>query len=305
MNFGSKIKTLVKEAELYRSQGLLSEALTQFQVVEAMIRDNAQVKNRDAILSKISDKIKLLSVEIDKFNKPQQAPEVSEQAQKLMREMFSFDDPRVKGSAALGGAISLAEFGLYEKALEDFSLLFDYDRLRVDAAENFLKYGLEYKGASIGIHLDEWADDERFSSDEIEAVRQSFQSMLNEAGLEINSPPPGPIEQVEPDSEIDDEDILDISAIRLELPKGPQKDDQIEFDVNFQHGGQINLIVSQKEKGIIDSLDAGDLIHGVMFYSPVAIFSGTVYVLTKKPIGAGPKRGDFSVNLKIIRIEAG
>lgn len=305
MNFGSKIKSLVKEAELYRSQGLLNEALTQFQAVEAMIRGNDQVKNRDAILSKITSKIDLLNAEIDKFNAPQRTPEVSEQAQKLMREMFSFDDPRVKGSAALGGAISLAEFGLYEKALDDFKTLLDYDQLRIDAAENFLKYGLEYQGTSIGSQLDEWAKDERFSSHEIETLKLSFQRMLDEKGAEPDPVSPRPAEQVEPESEIDDEDILDISAIRLELPKGPQKDDQIEFDVNFQHGGQINLIVSQKEKGIIDSLDAGDLIHGVMFYSPVAIFSGTVYVLTKKPIGAGPKRGDFSVNLKIIRIEAG
>jgi len=306
MNFGANIKTMLKEAELYRSQGLLNEALQQYKTVESMIRENEHVKNRDSLLQKISNKISMIKAEIEKFDKPSPPPKVSEKVQKLMREMFSFDDPGIKGSAALGGAISLAEFGQYDQAIEEFAQLIDYKNLRMEAAKNILKFGIKHQGADPTVsRFEKWISDTRFTPEDIAVLKHYLQDLLKHAGIESDLDRITAAAAIEPESEVDDEDLLDISAIHLKLPKGPQKNDKIELDVNFQHGNQINLIVSQKEKGIIESLDTGDLINGVTFYSPVAIFSGTVHVMSKKPIGAGPKRGDFSINLKIIRIEAG
>ncbi|MGM0451656.1 MAG: hypothetical protein ACQERN_00640 [Thermodesulfobacteriota bacterium] len=306
MNFGEKIKNMLKEAELYRSQGLLNEALEQYQAVEALIRDNEKVKNRQTLLTKIANRIAALNKEIEQLRNPKKPPDVSEKAQDLMREMFSFEDPETKGSAALGGAISLAEFGQYEKAYGELVQLFDYDKLRLDASKNILKYGLLHRSADNMVStFQAWANDDRFSAKEIETLRDYFQQMLNEAGENKELQGIEAAEPVEPESELEDDDILDITAIRMELPKGPQAGGNVELDVNFQHGKQINLIISQKEKGIIESVTEGDLISGIAFYSPVAIFSGTVYISSKKAIGAGPKRGDYSINMKVIRIEAG
>lgn len=307
MNLGSNIKSMLKEAELYRSQGLLNEAIQQYKAVESIIGKNENIKNRESLLAKIANKIKIIHKELDDINKPSAPPQVSEKVQNLMREMFSFNDPGNMGSAALGGAISLAEFGQYEKALEEFTHLLDYENLHMEAAKKLIRYGFKYQGADQTVErFSTIVKHPRFSPEEIATLERYFQQILKNAGIEKDlSRIATEVKTAEPESEIDDEDILDISAIRLILPKGPQKGDKLELDVNFQHGSQINLIVSQKEKGIVESLDAGDLINGVIFYSPVAIFSGTVHVLSKKPIGAGPKRGDFSINLKIVRIEAG
>lgn len=306
MNLGEKIKNLLKEAELYRSQGLLNEALEQYQAIDAMIRENDKIKNREGLLNKIANKIEVVNKEVGRLQNPQKPPDVSEKAQDLMREMFSFEDPGTKGSAALGGAISLAEFGQYERAFKEFEQLLAYDKLRLDSAKNILKYGILHRSSDNMISIfQQWTSDDRFSAEEIDTLRQYFQQLLDDAGIEKKLTGIEAAEPVVPDSEIEDDDLLDISAIRMELTKGSQAGDNTELDVNFQHGNQINLIISQKEKGITESMEEGDLISGVVFYSPVAIFSGTVYISSKKAIGAGPKRGDYSINMKVIRIEAG
>ena len=304
MNFGDKIKAMLQEAELYRSQGLLHEAMERYRAVEALIKDNQKVKNSEAFLSKISLKINSLTQELNKIEAPKTPPKVTEKAQKLMKEMFSFDDPATKGSASLGGAIALAGFGQYEKAIEEFTRLFEFDHLRLDAAKNILKYGSEQTSVKDMIPTyQQWLSNDMFSEEEIDEIRTFFQDLLDKAGVKedlskLQAKPP-----VEPESEVDDDDILDISAIRFKLRKGPQKGDKVELDVNYQHGKFINLIISKKEKGLVESINSGDLIDGVIFYSPVAIFSGTGYVSVKKEISAGPKRGDFSLDIKIIRIE--
>jgi hypothetical protein len=62
------------------------------------------------------------------------------------------------------------------------------------------------------------------------------------------------------------------------------------------------MIIPRNEKDLIDSINPGDLLKEIVFYSPVAIFSGEGYVSSKNAIDAGPKKGDFSLEIKIIKI---
>jgi hypothetical protein len=73
----------------------------------------------------------------------------------------------------------------------------------------------------------------------------------------------------------------------------------VEFDVNFQSGGMLSLIISKSEKGLIDALKTGDSLDDIQFYSPIAMFKGTAVVANKTPIDTGPKQGDFCLDLKI------
>jgi len=109
-------------------------------------------------------------------------------------------------------------------------------------------------------------------------------------------------EDVEPDSEIDDDEILDISAARFVLPRGPKEGEKIELEISFQSGKYIRMIIPRREKNLIDSINPGDLLKEIVFYSPVAIFSGEGYVSSKNEIDAGPKKGDYSLEIKIIKI---
>ncbi|MBS3808571.1 MAG: hypothetical protein KGY38_00255 [Desulfobacterales bacterium] len=305
MNLAEKIRQMIREAELYRGQGLLNEALDTYRKVEELISKNRKIKNRDSLLEKISARIEQLRTSAENLKAPRNAPEVSEQTQELIKEMFSFDDPGVKGSGSLGAAISLAEFGQYTKAREEFEALFDYNDLRQEAARNILHYGIRFVSAGDLVRAyRQWQADSRFTQKELEELGKELQQVLNEAGVKedfsaYESENPG-----EPDFEAEDDDILDISEIRLPLPGGPQKGEKVELDINFQTGRQINLIIPKKQKDIIDGLEEGSSIEGVIFYSPVAIFSGSVYVVSKKEIGSGPKQGDYSMNLKILRTDS-
>jgi len=57
MDLGDKIKKYFKEAELYNSHGLLSEALEKYKSVEALVKSTRNIRNREGILKKIAGRI--------------------------------------------------------------------------------------------------------------------------------------------------------------------------------------------------------------------------------------------------------
>lgn len=305
MNQAEKIKQMIREAELYRSQGLINEALETYRSLEGLIRNNSRIKNRDSMLSKITSRINLLSKSSETINSPGNPPELSERAQSLIKEMFSFDDPGVMGSAAMGGAISLAEFGQYKKAKQEFEALFDYDDLRLAAAGKILEYGVRHiPPEELNGIYGQWRSDARFSENEIEELGKMLGELLESPGAEESPAADAEDQPQEQATEIDDDDILDISAVSFQLPCGPRQGEKVEIEVNFQTGRRLNLIVPKQGRDIFNSLETGAKIHGVVFYSSVAIFSGMVSVASKKEISAGPKQGDYSMDLEILRIES-
>jgi tetratricopeptide (TPR) repeat protein len=303
MDLKDKIKTYFKEGELYRSQGLLDEALDKFKSIEGLIKANHSIRDQSALLDKISKKIDEINKKLKKEVSPLKAPKVSDDVQGLMKEMFSFDDPEVKGSSSLGGAIALAKFGQYDKAVEEFTRLLDNNSLRLEAAKNILHCWIEQKYVDYAVSLfQKWQKTSFFPSDEIEKLRQYFQNILKDAGIKKEISGIEVQKTIEPESQIDDDDILDINSIRFILPRGSRKGEKIELEVSFQTGKMIRMLISKKDKNIIDNVNPGDMIKDMVFYSPVAIFSGTGFVSSKKEIEAGPKRGDYSLEIKIINI---
>ena len=101
------------------------------------------------------------------------------------------------------------------------------------------------------------------------------------------------------EDELLEDEYLDINAIKITFEKGPQKGKSIDLDVNFQSGNILSLIISSKDKSVIDNLEVGLKLKHVEFFSPIAIFEGTGVVAEKTMIGIGPKRGDYSLDIKI------
>jgi tetratricopeptide (TPR) repeat protein len=303
MDIAEKIKKYFKEGEIYRAQGLLDEALDKFRAVEEFLKANQSIRNRNGLLAKISKRIDELNIQLQKEYKPLKPPKVSEDVQGLMKEMFSFDDPEIKGSSSLGGAIALAKFGQYDKAIEELTRLLEYKTLRLEAAKNILMCWIEQKYVDYAVSLfQKWQKTDFFSSDEMERLRNYFQDILNDEGIKREITGIEAKKTIEPESEIDDEDILDISAVRFILPGGSKKGEKVELDVSFQSGKYIRMIIPKKDKELLNSIKTGDMIKEIIFYSPVAIFSGTGFVSSKKEIEAGPKRGDYSLEIKIINV---
>lgn len=305
MDLVSKIKLDFKEAELYRSQGLLDEAIDKYTAIEALIKANSNIRQRKALLAKIGARINELNLKMKRISAPPPPPKVSDDAQALMKEMFTFDDPDAKGSSSLGGAIALAKFGQYDKAIEELSRLLEYKSLRLEAAKNILWCWVQQNYVDYAVSLfQKWQKTQFFPLEELALVRSHFQEVLATAGVTREIAGIELQKTLEPDSEIDDEDILDISATRFCLPGGPRKGEWVECEVSFQSGKYIQIIIPKKEKDLINGLKPGDMLKDIVFYSPAAIFSGTGFLSSKKAIEAGPKRGDYSFSIKIIDIKS-
>lgn len=303
MDFGEKIKTYFKEAEVYRIQGLFDEALKKYRSVEGLIKANHGIRNKKALLKKVSEKIDSIDNKLKKRKNTVKMPKVSQDAQDLMKEMFTFDDPDIKGSSSLGGAVALARFGQYDKAIEELTRLLEYDSLRMEAAKNILWCWYQQNYVEYGISLfQKWQKTKFLNPDELETVRVYFQDLLNQNGVDEELDGIGSRKTIEPDSAVTEDEIIDVSAVRFILTCGPRKGEKVDLDVSFQSGNYIRIIIPRKEKQLVKSIKPGDMLKEIIFYSPMAIFSGTGFVSSIKEIEAGPKRGDYSIEIKIIRI---
>ena len=305
MNLGEKIKAYFQEAELYQTHGLLAESLEKFRAIEGLIKANQNIRNRNSLLEKLSTRVESLKKTIQRLDGSNKPPQASPDAQSLMKEMYSFDDPDAKGSASLGGAIALAKFGQYDKAIEEFNRLLEVDSLRLDAAKNLLWCWIEQNYAEYAVSLyQKWRKAKLFPPAEISVIQNYFTELIKHKGLDLELEIDGLESQktVEPDSELDEDELLDINSVRFTLPRGKREGEKIEMEVSFQSGQYIRMIIPRKEKDLIESIKPGDLFKDMVFYSPVAIFSGEGYVSSRNEINAGPKKGDSSLEIKIIKI---
>ena len=97
----------------------------------------------------------------------------------------------------------------------------------------------------------------------------------------------------------DEEEFIDISSIGIYFTAGPAKGKVIEFDVNFQSGNMLSLIISKNDAKNIESIQEGDILNDLQFFSPIAMFNGSGVVSAKSQIKTGPKQGDFCLDIKI------
>ncbi len=311
MNVAVRIKTLLQEAELYRSQGLLTEAIGKYRAAADILKKVDKVKNRDAYLAGIARKIRAIEKELDAFLNAPAAPEMTETVQDLIKEKFAFGkDPE---SRPLEGAIALAKFGQYGRALAEFRSLLSKESVKAASAKNIIRCHISLESFDEGIEeFRRWEDDSLFSPSQLENLRIFFQGLLDkrriEKTVELASSGAEAVEEIEPaefDLQIDqgtagqEEELLDISSIGVLMEDGPQAGERVEFDVSFQSGKEISLLIPSREKGMIEHLRVGTKLNDIEFYSPFAMFQGAGIVTSNTKIATGPKRGDFSLDIRV------
>ncbi len=300
MNIVNHIKKLLKEAELYQDQGLLNEAREKYLRVAGLIKTSDQLKNSQNLLKGITRKIKTLKKDVENFEKSPVTPSLSADKQDVIKKLFSFENKKDGKDPDLDGSIILAKFGQYERALEEFTGLLETDALRVVAAKNILRCHIAISSADNAIRqFQEWESEGNFSTDQLEKVRIFLKSLLKKNGIEKTLPEEEIIPDIGNREETGEEDIIDISSIGINLEKGPQEGKLLELDVSFQTGNVISLLISGKDKVLIDAFKEGTTLRNMQFYSPIAMFQGSGIVKAKTQISSGPKRGDYSVDIKI------
>lgn len=287
-----KIKSLLKQAELYRSQGLFNEARESYERVRRIIQKSKQLPNRDKLLDNVSKKIAKVQGVLVRLENTSTSPQMSPEVNRLIKKLFSQTASEDKDAAALEGAVALAKFGQFNDAIAEFRRLLDVDSQRVQAAKNILRCLITYKSSDDAYaQLSEWKVEKVFTDDELEKVKSFFEEILDKKWDEKGA---ARSEALTGDG-VDEDDFLDISAVAITLPNG----NQVELDVSFQSGNVVSLIIDRKDEKMIQDLQEGSKLEDVHFYSPIAIFRGSGEVTSKTKITSGPKEGDYSMDIKI------
>ena len=318
MDIGTKIKSHLKQAELYKGHGLLTESKNSYQSAVKLIESIDKLKNKDKLLSSIAAKLKNLDEEIERVENAPDNPEVGEESQALIKKLFSYAKTDDADAVALEEAITLTKFGQYEKAIKEFTALLDKESVRLAAAKNILRCFITGDNIDGGIEqFQKWLEGDILSKDQLEKVRLFFQNIIDKKGLDIEVPdaavaaadsePELHLELEEEEEEIEpvdeetgeEEEILDINSVGITFEAGPKKGETIELEVSFQTGNIISVLLNARDKELIDSLIPGDKLNEMQFYSPIAIFQGTGVVNAKTAIKVGPRKGDYSVDIKV------
>jgi uncharacterized protein YdcH (DUF465 family) len=316
MDIGTKIKALLKEAELYKGQGLLTESKSRYQNAVKLIESIKKLKNKDKLLYGLAAKLKALDKEIERVENAPENPEVGEASQALIKKLFSYAKTCDEDAVALEEAITLTKFGQYGKAIKDFTALLDKESVRLAAAKNILRCFIAGDHIDDGIEqFQEWLGDDTLSKDQLKKLGLFFQNIIDKKGLDVQVPDaPATAAESEPEfyleleaAEIEpveaeageEEEILDINSVGISFDAGPKKGEVIELDVSFQTGNIISVLLNARDKEMIESLNPGDKLTNLQFYSPIAIFQGTGVVNAKTAIKVGPRKGDFSVDIKV------
>ena len=140
-----------------------------------------------------------------------------------------------------------------------------------------------------------------FSEDQLGTLRVFLEQVFENKGVDRKLTRVGKKSKaaVETKPEKKEEEFIDISSIGIYLDSGPGKGKVVEFDVNFQSGNLLSLIISKKDGKMIDHLEVENQLEDLQFYSPIAIFNGSGVVAAKSEIKSGPKQGDYCLDIKI------
>ena len=293
-----QMKSLAKEAELYRAQGLLKESKEKYLGVLQLIKKNQRFQHNEKTIDGIKYKIHSLEKDMAEIDQETEAPELSKKVQDLIKRLFSFSQD--KAAAEMEGAVALAVFGQFERALAEFGRLLKEGTSQLIAAKNILRCHLAFSSSDAAINqYQNWLSGELLSNEQLTSIRSFLQYVLKKKGVQTKlSEVVGGSSQKSTDTE-SEQGLLDISSIRLRLENGPRRGEIKEFDVTFQSGNVISSIISENEGDLVDSIVPGIRLKGVHFFSPVAVFTGSGVVSECKRIKTGPRRGDYALSIKI------
>ena len=154
----------------------------------------------------------------------------------------------------------------------------------------------------------EWMSNGDFPEDQLEVLRLYLEGVLKNNGKETSLPLPSGATDISPASsdemapyeKEESVEFLDITSIGINFDSGPAQGKMVEFDVNFQSGNMLSLIISNKDKELIEDLTTGIKLDNIQYYSPIAIFKGAGIVSSRTQIKNGPKKGDFCLDIKIV-----
>ncbi|MBN1103101.1 MAG: hypothetical protein JXL84_06785 [Deltaproteobacteria bacterium] len=299
MSDSQKVKALIKEAEIYRKQGLVRQSRDKYSDLLRFVEGNERLSSDQKFMDALRKKLDRVEKDLEDIESAPDVKEVSGEVQELISRLFTFSQN--KDAAAVEGAVALAKFGQYDRAVAEFQRLIMQGILPRAAATNLLSCHLTLGTPEAAVsQFEQWVSVKALSRPDLEYLRGYLQGALQKKGLSIELsalPPETPSEKAE--TEVKEEDVIEISSVCVTVPAGPRKGKTVELDVTFQSGNAVSIIIPAGEREMADGFKEGMRLPDLQCYSVMGVFNGTGTVKGKSVISSGPKRGDFTLDIVI------
>lgn len=292
------LQSLIHEAQVYRSQGLLEESKEKYQSALQLLRNGTSVGNHQELIVGVNEKINEIERDIAEFNKIDETPKLSQDVQNLIQKVFSFS--QTKEMSEVEGVLALAKFGQYEQALVEFHRLLGKGVAPAVVAKHILECHLALSSPDAAIaQFEQWSLKSLLPNEDLEQVRAFLKDALRTKGIEVNLPSldkaPSKKNRVEGNKTI----ALDIYSVKIQLDDESDISHEVDFDVTFQSGNTISIIVPADQRELSEYLKLGMPLSKIKFYTPVVVFQGKGVISGKTKIRIGPKQGDYVLDIKI------
>jgi tetratricopeptide (TPR) repeat protein len=289
------IRSLVRQAALYRAQGLLAESRGKYEEILSFLGSNQQFQDFDKLAEAVRERLQEVNRDISEIRSAPSAPDLSPQLQSLIKKLFTFS--KTREVAAMEGATALAKFGQYEEAVGELQKLLKEGILPTVAAKNILRCYLTLSLPHSAVaQFKEWIRNGTLSTEDLKYVRDFLETSLRKKGLrEII---PALSDAVDPSVKTQD-DFLDISSIQIFFNDGKRHRYAVELDVIYQIGNLISIAVSSADRALLDSLKIGKTLSDIQFYTPATVFRGSGMVSRKSIIEKGPRKGNYLVDITL------
>jgi tetratricopeptide (TPR) repeat protein len=291
------IKRALKEADLYRTQGLFSNARQKYLETLDYVGKNEKLSKHSKLIHAIEAKIRAVEKALAEIKESPTTPALSNDMQHLIKKLFTFS--QTKEAAAIEGAVALAKFGQYEKALAEFQKLLEEGVLPVVTAKNIIRCHLSLKAPQAAIaEFEKWRLRNLLSNQDLRYIRTFLLSSLEKEGVKAE------VQEVaqtaRPSKPKKKEEVfLEISAISVEFQSGSLKDQTVDFDVHFQSANTVSIIIPAVQKSLADAFSTGVKLPSIQCYSPITVFRTSGTVTGKAPIKQGPRQGDFTLDITV------
>jgi len=298
MDIKIQLKNLLETGKLYQTQGLLVEAKGKYENALDLIQ-KTELKDGQKLIDIISKKVSAVNKDIDKIARQPALPELSEEVQDLIKELFTDKKSKDDNVAALEEAITLAKFGQFERALKELNELLNKESVKIDAAKNILRCHMVRTSIKDAvIQFQKWQSSQLFTPNQLLKIRLfleifRFDNLKEKISLQLRNP--ADVQEFE----IKGEEYPDIYSMAITLDEGPLKGGTFILGVSFQIGNVITLFVEGHKEELIESFTVGISLGNVQFNSTIAIFKGKGVVLEKIKIDSGLRQGDYRVDILV------
>ena len=298
MSDRQRVESLVKEADIYRSQGFLVAAKKKYEELLQLIQGHKKYSKNEKLISAVEGKIRAIKKEMNEVTEADAKPQLSAETQGLIQQLFSFS--RNKETATMEGAVALAKFGQYRKALTEFTRLMNEGILPLEAAKNILRCHLSLSPPDVALtQYQSWVTRKDFPTDDLKYLRRFLKNLLDKRGVKAEIP-----EIAEPSGKVKskkkaEEEVLDISSVGVPVNWGPLKGETVEFEVSFQSGNTISIVLPSDKPHLLEAFRPGLKLQDMQCYSLIAVFNGTGVISGRSQITSGPKKGDFALDITI------